>query len=227
MTEVRLDMIINESTTSLENKVYYQLEEDILNGKYPVGESITEIAASKEYGVSRTPIRDALKKLASDGLVVITPNKGATVIGISKNDLIDIYNIRMRLEGLAGSMAAKNMTKEEKEALQENVELAKFYASRKNYDKLKELDTEFHEAIYTGCGSRTIYRTLKDLHTNTRLYRKMSLSVPGRLEKSLKEHEEITKAIINSDSSLVDKLLHDHVKAALDNLLNNIEKEQK
>ena len=77
-------MIINESTTSLENKVYSQLEEDILNGKYSVGDSITEIAASKEYGVSRTPIRDALRKLENDGLVKITPNKGATVIGVSK-----------------------------------------------------------------------------------------------------------------------------------------------
>ncbi|MCR5458038.1 MAG: GntR family transcriptional regulator [Clostridiales bacterium] len=220
-------MIINESTTSLENKVYTQLEEDILNGRYSVGDSITEIAASKEYGVSRTPIRDALRKLENDGLVKITPNKGATVIGVSKEDLVDIYNIRMRLEGLAGSMAAVRMSQKEKESLKENVELSRFYAGKQNYDKLKELDTDFHEAIYLGCGSRTIYRTLKDLHANTRLYRKMSLSVPGRMEKSLDEHEEIMKAILASDSKLVDKLMHDHVKAALDNLLGALGKDAK
>ena len=220
-------MIVNESTTSLESRVYSQLEEDILSGRYSAGDSITELAASKEYGVSRTPIRDALRKLENDGLVKITPNKGATVLGVGKDDLIDIYNIRMRLEGLAGSMAATRMTKEEKDALKENVELARFYAGKKNYDKLKELDTDFHEAIYLGCGSRTIYRTLKDLHANTRLYRKISLTVPGRVEKSLDEHEEILNAILASNSELVDRLMHDHVKAALDNLLDILGKDAK
>lgn len=209
-------------SSPLEMRVFTSLEDAILSGKYKPGDSITELSVSKELGVSRTPVREALHRLHEEGLVKLTPNKGATVIGISKNDLRDIYMIRMRLEGLAASYAAVRMTDEEKQELKENVELAKFYMNRGNPEKLKELDTDFHEGIYRGSGSRIISKMLTELHNNTRLYRKLSLSVPGRTEKSVEEHEEILNAILNSDSKSVDGLSTRHVEAAMNNLLKTL-----
>ena len=90
-------MIINETTKSLEERVYMLLEEAILTGEYTRGDSLTEIALSKKLGVSRTPIRSALHRLAEDGLIEITPNRGAIVMGVNTDDLVDIYILDVKL----------------------------------------------------------------------------------------------------------------------------------
>ncbi|MGN1095566.1 MAG: GntR family transcriptional regulator, partial [Eubacteriales bacterium] len=94
-------MFQENGASSLEEKVYRTLEDQILSRKLCAGESVTELKLSSELGVSRTPVREALQRLDREGLIKLIPNKGAIVIGISENDLIDIYKIRMRLEGLA------------------------------------------------------------------------------------------------------------------------------
>ena len=99
-------MILEDRSPSLEEMVYTRLEEEILTGALAGGEALTEQALSSRLGVSRTPVRGALHRLAEDGLVKISPNKGAVVVGINADDLIDIYHIRMRLEGLASASAA-------------------------------------------------------------------------------------------------------------------------
>lgn len=220
-------MIAEERSPSLEEKVFSTLENAIITGKYKAGEALTELSVSKELSVSRTPVREAMHRLKEEGLIELVPNRGAVVLGVSVDDLIDIYKIRMRLEGLAASGAAEKMTDGEKNALRENVELAGFYISKNNPEKLKELDTEFHDLIYRGAGSRIIYRTLADLHQRTKLYRKISLSVPERVERSVEEHGMICDAILRGDSAEVDRLSSEHVAAALKNLLSVIRKEEK
>ena len=123
-------MIINETTKSLEEQVYRNLEEDILSGYYSRGESLTEMTLCKKLGVSRTPVRSALHRLYEEGLVEISPNRGAVVIGVAKEDLTDAYKIRMRLEGLASAMATERMTDEEKNELKETLELSEFYLTK-------------------------------------------------------------------------------------------------
>lgn len=220
-------MLAIDESRSLEEKVFSSLENAIISGKYKPGQALTELSISKELSVSRTPVREALLRLKEEGLIDLVRNKGAVVIGVSVEDLVDIYKIRMRLEGLAASIAAEKMTDDEKKALSENVELAGFYVSKNNPEKLKELDTEFHDLIYKGAGSRIIYRTLADLHQRTKLYRKISLSIPERVEKSVEEHGKICDAILRGDSEEVDRLSSAHVAAALENLLSVIRKEEK
>ena len=106
-------MIVDSKSPSLEEMVYSRLEEEILTGELPRGKSLGEIALAKRLGVSRTPIRGALHRLWEEGLVEILPNKGATVLGINTNDLVDIYKLRERLEGLASSLAATRITEED------------------------------------------------------------------------------------------------------------------
>lgn len=220
-------MIVGNTSSSLEEMVYISLEEEILSGKLLRGDTLGEIALSKRLGVSRTPIRSALHRLAEEGLVDTVPNKGTTVIGINTDDLIDIYRIRERLEGLASSLAAQRITEEELNKLSETVDLADFYIKRKDAEHIKELDTEFHRTIYKASGSRFLERTLSELHRKIKSYRKRSLSVPGRVEKSEEEHREILAAIKAGDSEKADRLTSLHVQRALENMLSAIECESK
>lgn len=216
-------MIVDSKSQSLEEMVYSRLEEEILSGEIARGTALGEIALAKRLGVSRTPIRGALHRLSEEGLVEISPNRGATVLGINVDDLIDIYRIRERLEGLASSLAATRITPEELDKLSEAVDLAEFYINKNDTEHIKELDTVFHSIIYKASGSRFLSRTLSELHRKIKSYRKRSLSVPGRLQKSENEHREIFEAIKAKDADMADKLTSLHVQRALNNMLNAIE----
>lgn len=212
-----------DGASTLEEKVYNILEDQILSQKLRAGDSVTEMKLSKELGVSRTPVREALQRLDREGLIKLRPNKGAVVIGISEQDLIDIYNIRTRLEGLAARIAAENADENLIRRLSDNIELTEFYMSKGNIEKLKDLDSDFHDIIYSYCQSRILSKTLADLHRYIVCYRKLSLSVKGRLEKSLSEHREIFEAIKAGDADGADKLMSAHVERALLNLLTIIQ----
>lgn len=217
-------MIIDKKTASLEEQVTETLEAEILTGKLAAGASLTEQSLSVRLGVSRTPIRAALHTLAEEGLINLIPNKGAVVVGVTREDLIDIYRIRMRLEGLASALAAERISKEELATLRESVELAEFYISKNDTEHLKELDTQFHAIIYRASGNRMLNKTLSELHRNITSYRKMSLAVPGRLERSVGEHREILAAIEERDAERADRLTSAHVEAALENMLSAADK---
>ena len=212
-------MIIDESTKSLEEKVYLALEDAILSGEYKRGDALTEMSLCKKLGVSRTPVRSALHRLSEEGLIEIAPNRGAIVVGMNDDDLADIYKIRIRLEGLASSMAAERMNDDEKRALAETVELSEFYLGKGDVEKLKELDTNFHIIIYKASGSRTLSKILSELHRNIRSYRKLSLTVPGRLEKSIEEHKEILAAIQSGDAKRADEITSRHIENAMNNMI--------
>ena len=216
-------MIVDNIAKSLEDSVFLRLEEEILSGALKTGETLTEQSLCKRLGASRTPIRAALHRLAEDGLVEITPNRGAVVSGISGEDLVDIYKIRMRLEGLASGEAAKRISEEEKRRLTDSVELSEFYIRKRDVEHLKELDTEFHNVIYKASGNRLLCKTLSDLHRKIKRYRKLSLSVDERLEVSVKEHREILDAILAGSSEEADRLTALHIEKALNNLLQVID----
>ena len=217
-------MIIDKRTASLEEQVTETLEAEILTGKLAAGASLTEQSLSVRLGVSRTPIRAALHTLVEEGLINLIPNKGAVVVGVTREDLIDIYRIRMRLEGLASALAAQRISPEELATLHESVELAEFYISKNDAEHLKELDTQFHAIIYRASGNRMLNKTLSELHRNITSYRKMSLAVPGRLERSVGEHREILAAIEERDAERADRLTSAHVEAALENMLTTADK---
>ena len=212
-------MIVDGNIKSLEEGVFKKLEDEILSGSLKRGDTLQEISLAKRLGVSRTPVRGALHRLAEDGLIEIAPNRGAVVVGIEREDLIDIYKMRMRLEGLASSEAANKISEEDKKRLVDSVELSEFYLYKKDIEHLKELDSEFHNIIYRASGNRPLAKTLSELHRNIQKYRKLSLTVPERLEKSIREHREILTAIENGNAREADRLTEEHISAALDNLL--------
>ena len=212
-------MIVSTNAKSLEESVFLTLEDEILSGKLKRGETLVETSLSARLGVSRTPIRGALHRLCEEGLVEISPNRGAVVIGIGREELVDIYKIRMRLEGLASAEAARRISHNDIKALHDIVDLADFYIGKRDTERIKELDSEFHSVIYRASGNRLLCKTLSELHRNIHFYRKKSLAVDDRLKASAAEHKEILAAIERADADSADRLTSAHIEAALKNLL--------
>jgi len=215
-------MTFTSNPISLEERVYLILEEEILTGKLKSGEGLREIALSQRLGASRTPIRGALHRLAEEGLVELCANKGATVVGITGDDIKDIYAVRMRLEGLAARLAALRMSEEDRAHLKEVTELSEFYLKKGDDTKRSELDSEFHNTIFRASGSRHLNKILSDLHKNIKAYRRLSLKNTDRAEKSILEHREILEAILRKDADEAERLTSIHVEQALLNFENKI-----
>lgn len=213
-------MTVNANSISLEEKVYLLLEEEILAGKLRPGEQLREIALSERLSVSRTPVRGALHRLAEEGLVELCTNKGATVVGITRDDIKDIYAVRMRLEGLAARLAATRMSDEDRAHLTEVTELSEFYLERGDDKKRSELDSEFHNTIFRASGSRHLNKILSDLHKNIKTYRRISLKNTNRAEKSILEHRGILEAILKKDADEAERLTYIHIEQALQNFEN-------
>ena len=214
-------MIVDKGSLSLEERVFSELEEDILSGKLGAGTRLKEQELSLRLGVSRTPIRGALQRLADEGLVEIIANRSAVVVGVSEEDLEDTYRIRVRLEGLASRLCTMRICEEDKRELLSSVELSEFYIKKNDAEHLKELDTTFHRIIYKASGNRLLCKILSELHRNIKAYRKRSLSDPKRVEKSVAEHREILTAILAGDAQEADRLTSLHIEHAMENLGNH------
>ncbi len=196
---------------SLRGRVFHKVREDILSGKYENNEELKETAIGAELGVSRTPVREALRQLELEGLVNIIPNKGAYVTGISTKDIHDIYVIRSYLEGLAARWACERITEEEIDELEEIVYLSEFHAKKKHFDQIVELDNKFHEKMYHASGSKILEHELTTFHHYVERIRKKSLHNENRAAKSNQEHTAILEAIRNRDGELAEKLAHEHI----------------
>ena len=186
------------------------MENDIIHGVYPRGEIITELKLVEQLGVSRTPIREALRRLEQERLIEDT-GKGSVVLGITVDDLLDIMNIREHIEGLAAYYACINMTEEGLKELKHIMDLQEFYFSKWDVEHLRQEDDKFHDVICE-LSQRTVLRdTLVPLHRKTRRYRKTAMQDKNRAAKSLQEHHEILAAFQERDSEKVKNAMNSHI----------------
>lgn len=203
---------------SLRGRVFTKLREDILAGRYQENEELKENTIGQELGVSRTPVREALRQLELEGLITMVPNKGAYVTGITSKDIHDIYVIRSYLEGLCARWACENITEAQIEALDEVLYLSDFHARRSHYDQLVELDNKFHDLIYKASGSKILNHVLSDFHHYVERVRKITLAAPARASKSSQEHAAILDAIRKRDGKLAEALAHEHIINTIKNI---------
>jgi DNA-binding GntR family transcriptional regulator len=202
------------NSVSLRGKVFTQIENDILNGRYEPGESLIEKKLSDELGVSRTPVREAIRQLELEGLVQSIPNKGAIVKGISAKDIEDIYTIRMMIEGLAARWAAEKITDEELEELKEAFDLEEFYTKKNDTTHLLKFDSRFHEVIFKASKSKPLMQTLSMFHHYVQRARNASLESHERASEALEEHRAILQAIIEKNPEKAEQLTTQHVRNA-------------
>lgn len=204
---------------SLADQVFDALEKAILSGEFERDEILTEVKLSEKMGVSRTPIREALMRLSQERIIEMT-GKGARVIGILPEDIQDIYEIRLRIEGLCVRKASQNMTEEGLQELKSALELQEFYTLKGDPDGIKNMDSRFHQTLYRLCGSAALRDTLEPLHKRIVKYRKASIATPDRAQRSLEEHRAIYDAIAARDADKAEALTLSHIQQACNHILN-------
>lgn len=185
---------------ALSTDLYSSLRKDILKGKLHEGEKLTEQQICEQYRVSRTPVREAFKQLELEGFIENIPNRGAFVIGLTTQDLEDMYELRKAYEILAVKWAIERITKDELEKLEEAFEFMEFYTQKQDVDKMLNINMKFHELIYTASHNRMLKNVLSSYQIYIKQSRKSSSHVAGYLEEVLKEHREIFKAFQTKDT---------------------------
>ena len=200
----------NYKTTSLADQVFDKLENDIIQGVYTRGEILTELKLVEQLGVSRTPIREALRRLEQERLIEDT-GKGSRVLGITMEDLEDIMNIRQRIEGLAAYYAAKNITPDGLRELTHIVDLQEFYFSKRDKEHLRQVDDEFHDMICALSRRSVIADTLIPLMRKTRRYRRVAIDDWERTTNTMNEHRRMFEAIASGNAELAQELATQHI----------------
>lgn len=218
----KIDASMFTESGSLHGQVFKEIELAILTGVLVPGDALIENKLSQELGVSRTPVREAIRQLELEGLVKSIPNRGAVVVGISERDIEDIYTIRMRIEGLAARWAAEKITPAQGELLQNIIDLQMFYLEKGDVMQIWHLDSRFHELINELCRSNPLKHTLSSFHHYIQRARRISFENIERARDSVTEHAKIVEAVIGGDGDAAERLTVEHIKNARDNFLTHI-----
>lgn len=224
MTNKRLVPVNLDSYKPLRELVLEAIREAIKNGALQPRERLMEIQLADELGVSRTPVREALRKLELEGFIVMVPRKGAYVSDLSMKDIADVFEIRAALEGLAGALAAERITEEELETMERLLVEKGEAINLDDIDKLVAVDTRFHEAMYQASRNDRLTAIISNLREQIQRFRLTSLSVPGRKQDSLIEHRGLLEAIQARDIQLARQLAQEHIENAENVLIDSLKK---
>jgi len=206
--------------------IYSELRQEIVNRLIPPGEKLSENLLSKRWRVSRTPIREVLRRLEAEGLVTSSRYKGFVVNSISIEDIDQIYTIKMSLEGLAGRLASPIVSKDPVkmkriEMLYREMERS---SRRMDVEGYSRKNFEFHLAVWHWCGNPWLIRILDNLSSQLNRYIVTALHVPNRMGRSVREHWKIVEAFKMGNAKAVEKALANHFKKASEDLKRELVK---
>ena len=200
----------------LADRLRCQLEEEIATGTLPGGTRLDETGLARRFGVSRTPVREALSSLASAGLVETRPRQGAVVAGLSLSDLVQMFEVMAELEALCTRLAARRMTEAERQQLERTLHACFEAADPTRPNDYYEANLAFHEAIYAGSHNPYLAEQTRHLRNRLQPYRRTQLTGPGRIETSCREHAEIVEAIRQADAISAEGAMRRHVTIQAD-----------
>ena len=195
---------------TLSDKVFQALAAAIVSGRLKPGQRLDEPSVCREFGVSRTPVREALRRLGGTELVEMTPRKGVIVARISVEQLTDMYEALAEFEGLCARLSAVRMTALEKKRLELLNESRQGPLAKGDRDELATINAEFHEAIYQGSHSPSISSVTRNFRQRISTFRILQF-VPGQTEQAFRVHDEIVRAILASDADAACHAMRDHV----------------
>ena len=187
------------------------IEEMIATGTLHPGQHLDETELARQFGVSRTPIRETLNQLASMGIVVIRPRRGAIVADLGPQQLVEMFEVMAELEAMCGRLAARRMTPEEHEGLLAAHQACKEARNAQESDTYFYQNEAFHDAIYMGSHNQFLIEQTRRLHRRLRPYRRLQLRVRDRVSNSFDEHDEVVQAIIRGDGEATAVLLRSHI----------------
>ena len=218
----RLQPIRLDAYKPLREVVSETLRQAIRDGIFKPGERLMEIPLSEELGVSRTPIREAIRKLELEGFVIMIPRRGTYVADISLKDISQVFEIRSALEELAGALAAERITAEEVEYLERMLVEIGTYIEKKDMDRIVEADVNFHEVLYKASRNERLVEIIHNLREQTLRFRTVSMNQPGRLAKTWEEHRLLVEAIADRDANKARKIARLHMEHSEQALLTGM-----
>ncbi len=213
-----------ENYQPLRDVVFTHLRNSILNGDLKPGERLMEVQLAEQLGVSRTPVREAIRKLELEGLVVMVARKGAYVADVSVKDILDVMEVRSVLEGLAASLAAERITDEELEELEFISYHFKRHLENDNTEGMIEMDKEFHDRIIQATRNLKLIQITQGLQEQVHRFRITYFSELGKSRDILAEHQSILEAIVNRDANAAQKVAQQHIDTLEQTIVNFADK---
>lgn len=215
--EVKMDEFL-----PLRDVVFNTLRQAILRGELKPGERLMEIQLANKLGVSRTPIREAIRKLELEGLVLMIPRKGAEVAEITEKNMLDVLEVRRALEELAVKLACERITEEEIQELKDAADAFQKILSEKDITKIAEADEAFHDVIFKSTGNDRLIQLLNSLREQMYRYRLEYLKREEYHPQLLEEHQQIIDRITRKDQSKAAELIDRHIGNQVDVMLEMI-----
>lgn len=206
-----MDSFNDKSAQPISSNLYAEIQADILSGKIPNHQKLTEQAICKKYGVSRTPVREAFRQLEADGLIENIPNRGAFVTALSKRDISDLFDLRSLFEIQAIEWAIKRMTSDDIDSLRETLEFMEFYTLKNDIDKVLMFNTQFHSILYSGTKDRLIQKTLSTYQTYLKHSAPAKTYSGDALKTILEEHKAIFDAVETKNTAAGRKAMEHHM----------------
>lgn len=193
------------------NEVYEQLRQAILKNRLKPGNRLIERKIAEQLGVSRTPVREAIRMLEREGLVCHIPRSGAVVARLSDKEVLEVYRIRAVLEGLAARMAAEKIKPEQLQHLNRLLKQIEQSAADNSLDDLEQVHRKFNDLIYRAAGSPRLYGMINFLVDFTDRFAPVSFCRPGRIEETTGEHRQLVEAIKLRDGDLAERIAREHI----------------
>lgn len=215
----RLEPIKIDNYQPLRETVCEALRNAIRNGILEPGERLMEVQLAEELGISRTPVREAIRKLEQEGYVIMMPRRGTYVSSVSVNDIKEIFEIRSALESLSTGLAARRIEPDELEKLRALLTEIEGHIQRKDIDKIVEADIEFHGLLYQVSRNERLVTIISNLKEQLARFRTLSMSYPGRLQETLEEHRAMVEAIAAGDVEAARDAAERHMEQAEETLL--------
>ena len=210
MTE---DLTLNmDAYLPLRDVVFNTLREAILKGELKPGERLMELQLAAKLGVSRTPIREAIRMLEQEGLAVTIPRKGAEVAKMTEKDMEDVLQIREALDELAAKIACEQISEEQLEELVATMHEFEESTKTDNVKKIAEADVKFHDIIYQSTGNPKRVNMLNNLREQMYRYRVEYLKDENNYPTLMKEHKDIVEGLVRKNKMQVTETMHQHVK---------------
>jgi DNA-binding GntR family transcriptional regulator len=213
---------IEHANLSLVNQAYKELKRILLEHQIPQGGKLNEGELAGALGISRTPVREAINRLAKEGLVEIFPQRGAFVIRFSEEDVNELFLIRENLEGLAAYLAAEKMTGTDLTRLESCVEGFKEPYRKKDIQRYAREDFKFHQTIIKLSDARRLTTLISTLYDHIRIFRLTTLGLSDRMKVSLAEHERLIEAFRKKDASEAETLMRRHIRHVRHGVMENI-----
>ncbi|MCR4427233.1 MAG: GntR family transcriptional regulator [Firmicutes bacterium] len=214
-----------ESVKTVERSVYDSLKSAIIQARLSPGQKLVTAKIAEELGVSRMPVREAIQRLEAEGFVTVKPFRGAEVTQLSWQDIREIYDIRMVLEGYAMKLAMSQPLERKIEALESLLRTAKEKVASGDLAEIEEIDDKFHKILFSTCGSSRLEGLLRNLWEQCSYFRSVAALLRRDPLRSIRQHEELIEVLRTRDVERAVEAVQAHTQVSRDTLISYLKNE--